>query len=220
MDAPMEEIVQAVTRQVLAALEQKKMSQEIQNEGKANCLVLGDVDRIPQALKRNVVLLDIDDYQTHQNILRYQRVLVTALEWTDVVDIAQGRPGTPVASAVCLALLQGREVLMLEQALPHRVFAGQGSTALYQVLEGYVNTLQVFGIKLIRATDPLFALKCGEQESKPPIRREISGVPLITEALAIDLARDAQEIALPMGTLITPAAMDVLKASHMTLIWR
>ncbi|MEA4934562.1 MAG: hypothetical protein VB071_13420 [Lawsonibacter sp.] len=220
MDGTMEQIVRAVTEQVLAALEQEHKLLDINNEGKRACLVLGDSEHIQEVLKRDVVLLSLDDYQSHRNIARYQRVLITALERSDLVDIALGRAGTPAADAVCSALLQGTEVWMLESALPHRAFAGRGSTAFYQMLEGYVNTLQVFGIKLLRSGDPIFTLKAGTQGPSQPVRRTLSDVRLITETMAVALGKDAQEVEVPAGTLITPAAMDAFKAVNVKLIRR
>ena len=43
---------------------------------------------------------------------------------------------------------------------------------------------------------------------------------LITEKMAECLAQKAQEIVVPVGTLITPAAMDVLKEARITIIRR
>ena len=220
MDQSMEALIQAVTTQVLAALEQENKLPDRRSEGKARCLVLGDSDHIPQALRRDAVLLGLEDYQTHQTITNYARVLITRLDFADLADIALGRGGTPAARAVCCALLQGTEVLLLECALPHRAFAGRGSTALYQLLERYVNTLQVFGVKLLGGGDATLALRGGVPEPKVPVRREVRDVCLITEALAQALAKDAQELDIPAGTLITPAAMDIFQASHTTLIRR
>ncbi len=221
MDQSMEAIIQAVTTQVLAALEQENKLPDRRSEGKTRCLVLGDSDHIPQALRRDAVLLGLEDYQTHQTITNYARVLITRLDFADLADIALGRGGTPAARAVCCALLQGTEVLLLECALPHRAFAGRGSTALYQLLERYVNTLLVFGVKLLGSGDAMPALRGGLLEPKAPVvRREVRDVRLITEALAQALAKDAQELDIPARTLITPAAMDIFQASHTTLIRR
>lgn len=220
MDQSMEAIIQAVTTQVLAALDQENKLPGRRSEEKNRCLVLGDSDHIPQALRRDAVLLGLEDYQTHQTITNYARVLITQLDFADLADIALGRGGTPAARAVCCALLQGTEVLLLECALPHRAFAGRGSPALYQLLERYVNTLQAFGVKLLGGGDATPALRGGVPEPKVPVRREVRDVCLITEALAQALAKDAQELDIPAGTLITPAAMDIFQASHTTLIRR
>ena len=38
---------------------------------------------------------------------------------------------------------------LLETALPHRAYAGKSSTGLYALLEGYVRSIQAFGVKLL-----------------------------------------------------------------------
>lgn len=220
MEQSMDEIVRAVTEQVLAALKQQTTLQAAKDEGKEKCLVLGDTQDIPEPLTRNMVLLPLEDYETNQNILRYKQVVITSLSMKELTDIALGRPETPVTCAVCQALLQGVEVLLLEEALPHRVYVGQGSTAFYRLLEGYVNTLQVFGIKLLQNG----CLKLAPKESTPErslVRREIKNTTrLITEDMALKISSEVQELVVPTGTIITPAAMDVLKEAHITLTRR
>ena len=218
MHDSMEEIVRLVTQQVLAALNHENKLEEARNEGKKRCLVLGEGEDIPEALVRDMILLDVKDYETIQNILRYHRVVITKLTMRQLADIAAGRPGDSLSCAVCQALLQGGEVVMLESAAPHRQHAGKGSIAFYRVLEGYMNTLQVFGIKLIAGDSVL--LNTPEKKQGEPARCEVTGTKLITEEIAQRLVKKAQEIVVPGGTLITPAATDVLKEAGVKLIRR
>ena len=214
----MDELVRLVTEQVLAALNNENKFADARNEGKKKCLVLGETEHIPEALAQGMILLDVKDYERIQNILRYNRVIITKLTMRQLADIAAGRPGDSLACAVCQALLQGVEVLMTESAAPHREYAGKGSTAFYRMLEGYMNTLQVFGIKLIGKDNPM--MNAPEKKQGEPVRCEVTGTKLITEEVAERLVKKAQEIVVPAGTLITPAAMDVLKEAQVKLIRR
>ncbi len=218
MNQSMDELVRLVTERVVAALNNENKLAEAQNEGKKRCLVLGGMEDIPETLKQDMILLDVTDYETVQNILRYSRVIITKLTLRQLADIAAGRPGDSLCCAVCQALLQGVDVVMLETAAPHRAHAGKGSTAFYRMLEGYMNSLQVFGIKLISKES---ALNYGpEKKQGDPVRCEVSGTKLITEEMAERLAKKAQEIVVPVSTIITPAAMDVLKEARITIIRR
>jgi len=218
MHDSMEELVRLVTDRVLAALNNENNLADARTEGKKKCLVLGGMENIPETLVQDMLLLDVKDYETVQNILRYNRVVITKLTLRQLADIAAGRPGDPLSCAVCQALLQGVDVLMLENAAPHRAYAGKGSTAFYRMLEDYMNTLQIFGIKLVGKDS---ALAYGPEKKKgEPVRCEVSGTKLITEEMAERLAKKAQEIVVPVSTLITPAAMDVLKEARITLIRR
>ena len=214
----MDELIRLVTEQVLAAINNENKLEEARNEGKKKMLVLGEAEHIPEALKQGMILLDVKDYENVQNILRYDRVLITKLTMRQLADIAMGRPGDSLSCAVCQALLQGVDILMLDSAAPHREHAGKGSIAFYRMLEGYMNTLQVFGIKLIGMDSPM--MNTAEKKQGEPVRCEVTGTKLITEEIADRLAKKAQEIVVPAGTLITPAAMDVLKEAHVKLIRR
>ena len=218
MHENMDELVRLVTERVVAALNGKTNLTEAQNEGKKKCLVLGGMEGIPEKLTQDLILLDVKDYEEVQNILRYSRVIITRLTLRQLADIALGRPGDSLCCAVCQALLQGVEVLMLETAAPHRIHAGKGSTAFYRMLEGYMNSLQVFGIKLISSESALNYAP--EKKQGEPVRCEMNGAKLITEEMALRLAQKAQEIVIPVSTIITPAAADVLKEARMTITRR
>ena len=218
MHESMDELVRLVTDRVLAALNTENNLAEARNEGKKKCLVLGGMDNIPETLVEDRLLLDVKDYETVQNILRYDRVVITKLTLRQLADIAAGRPGDPLSCAVCQALLQGVDVMMLDSAAPHRAHAGKGSIAFYRMLEGYMNTLQVFGIKMVGQNSALNY--AAEKKQAKPVRCEVNGTKLVTEEMAIRLAKKVQEIVVPTSTLITPAAMDVLKEARITLIRR
>lgn len=218
MHESMDELVRLVTERVMAALNTENKLTEAQNEGKKKCLVLGGMEDIPETLKQDMILFDVTDYETVQNILRYSRVIITKLTLRQLADIAAGRPGDSLCCAVCQALLQGVDVVMLETAAPHRAHAGKGSTAFYRMLEGYMNSLQVFGIKLIGKESALNYTP--EKKQGEPVRCEVNGTKLITEEMAERLAKKAQEIVVPVSTIITPAAADVLKEARITIIRR
>ena len=218
MHESMDELVRLVTERVMAALNTENKLTEAQNEGKKKCLVLGGMEDIPETLKQDMILFDVTDYETVQNILRYSRAIITRLTLRQLADIAAGRPGDSLCCAVCQALLQGVDVVMLETAAPHRAHAGKGSTAFYRMLEGYMNSLQVFGIKLIGKESALNYTS--EKKQGEPVRCEVNGTKLITEEMAERLAKKAQEIVVPVSTIITPAAADVLKEARITIIRR
>ena len=126
MHDSIEELVRAVTERVVAALGNENKLAEAQNEGKKKCLVLGGMEDIYETLTQDMVLLDVKDNENVQNILCYSRVIITKLTMRQLADIAAGSPGDSTTCAVCQALLQGVDVIMLETAAPHRAHAGKG----------------------------------------------------------------------------------------------
>lgn len=214
----LETIVSQVTQQVLAALQQTAPATAPGQEGLRKVLVVGGKpDQIPRELGQDAVLYDLEDYRTHQNILRYDQIILAKLNITQLSDIAHGRIGDEVSCAVLHGLLNGVETVMLEDALSFRKFAGKGSTALYHLLESFAQTLQVFGVK------PVGRKRLGGPEpspAKPPkYKAPALTVPkgsaqpnagrLITEAEAMALVKSGQSVQLPAGTIVTPAAKDV-----------
>ena len=217
----LEYIVDLVTKQVLSAV-QGRGEAAPGTEGLPRVLLVGDGEA-PEELTRDAVLCGLEDYQSCKNILRYDRVVVTHLTCLQLADIALGRPADPASCAVLYALLSGVDVYLTEDALSFRRFAGKGSTALYHLLEGYAQTLQVFGIKQVSrqrrpepppAKPPKFSAPAAEVpvgSAAPNAGR------LITEARALELVRQGGEIRLPQRAILTPAARDVFAQAGVKL---
>lgn len=219
----LENIVNLVTRQVLSALDSRSCPTGTEDCEKV--LVIGKSDLpVPEELCRNCVLLDLEDYAANRNILRYRRVIVVNLTITQLADIALGRPCDEASCAVVYALLSGVDVIMTENALSFRRFAGQGSNALYNLLEQYANTLQVFGVKKYTPRpNPVLP------EAKPakfaPVPAEIptgsvkpNASRLITETEARQLLAQGNPVHLSADAIVTPLARDVFSAASVTVI--
>lgn len=212
----LDHIVTLVTQQVLAVMEKQASSPTPRTDGLAKILVVGTAGaELPEQLRRAAVLFDLEDYRINRNILRYDRVVITALNITQLADIAQGRIGDEVSCAVLHALLNGIDTFILNNALSFRKFAGKGSTALYQLLEGYAQTLQVFGVKPVGQPLKLAAHKAkpAKYQAPAPQAPRGSALPncdrLITEAQALALIKQGGHVHLPADVIITPAARDV-----------
>lgn len=220
----LEKIVSLVAQQVLSSMENGK-AQDVCCEGKSKILVIGNRTKdIPEEILYNAVPFNIEDYVKNQNILRYDKVIITKLTITQMSDISLGRISDDVTCAVINALLNGVDILMIESAMPHRKFAGKGSAALYNLLESYGQTLQRFGVKLYK--------KKVREELPPPPPPKYKAPPvvvppgtakpniscLITEAEARELIKQGGEIHLPAGTIITPSAKDIFAVAKVEVI--
>lgn len=213
--AELEQIVQLVTQQVMAAMEAAPCCPG--TEGFDKVLVVGKENApIPQELTADSVMLNLEDYKTNQNILRYDRVIITGLTITQLADIALGRIGDEVSCAVIHALLNGIDVYLLPEALGFRKFAGKGSKALYGLLEQYVQTLQVFGVKAYKPMPKQVLPEAKPAKfAAPPVEvPRGSMVPnahrLITEAEALALVSAGGPVQLPGDAILTPLARDIL----------
>ncbi|MEA5011331.1 MAG: hypothetical protein VB100_06410 [Angelakisella sp.] len=221
-DRSREELIRQVTAQVLAALGEQAAPSV---PGQPLLLVVGDPAAVPAEISRGATLAPIEDYAKDGNISRYEKVCITALSMTELCDIAQGRDSRPPQCAVLKALLCGKEVLMTQEAPAHRIYAGKGSSSLYQMLEGHVRTLQTFGIKIIGKEKPVFT------PSEPkPARYEApkvavptgSGKPnpqrLITETMAAQMVKSGASVTIARDAILTPSARDIFARAKVQLL--
>ncbi len=222
----LESIVNLVTQQVLSAMGQTAGSACPQLDGLSRLLVVGDPGApLPEELCRDAVALDLEDYRQHRNILRYDRVVITALDTTQLADIALARSTDDVTCAVLQALLNGIDTYMLASALSFRRYAGRGSTALYRLLENYARTLEVFGVKIAGQTPKQVLAEPKPPKYKAPaiVAPKGSGTPnssrLITETEAAELLKQGSPVSIPAGSIVTPLARDLFARSGAELIW-
>lgn len=223
-EAYKEALIQAVVEQVLKAISVPE-KESLSEEGMDRLLVIGDIKKVPETFGRDYKAESIDDYISFKNIRRYKKVLITELSLTQLSDIALGRDGAPESCAVVYALLSGIDVALLENALPHRRFAGRGSAGLYAVIEKNVNALQTYGVKLLKEEKPVIV-----KEARPPkyavretaapkgsLKPNISR--LITEERAISLIKDCGgAVEIPADAIVTPSAWDIFDRHKIKVI--
>lgn len=217
----LKELIRVVTAQVLAGLE-TTCAVPAGTEGMKKLLIIGGA---PAHLTEGAVALDIGDYEQYGNIQRYDRVVIAALTFPQLADIALGRGGDSVSEAVLCALLSGVEVIMTEDALPFRAYAGKGSTPLYQLLESYARTLRVFGVKPAeREFRPAPVLPAKPARFQPPTAAVPTGTArpnsslLITEADALELIRQGDTVHISASSILTPSARDVFAGAKVTVV--
>lgn len=223
-DLEMERLVASVVQRVLATLEPTVAASPC-DAGKPRYLVIGSPDGVPAKLRGQAVLVAGDETAC-AGILQYQKVIIENLELIQLVDIAQGRPSDAACCAVLQALLNGIEVVMLETALPHRAYAGKSSTGLYALLEGYVRSIQAFGVKLLtreRMAEPAVKpVRPPKYQAPPPVPAATSARPnaerLITESIALSMASGAEgTVRIAPDAILTPSARDVFAAARLTV---
>lgn len=223
--ADLEYIVNLVTQQVMSAMGNNSPAVDPHLDGLSKILVVGPQDAaLPEDLCEDSVAYGLEDYCAHKNILRYDRVIITSLNTTQLADIAMARVSDDVTNAVITALLNGIDTYMLESALSFRKMAGKGSTALYNLLESYARTLQVFGIKMagIRPKQVVTEAKPPKYKAPPVNVPKGSGTPnasrLISEAEAAAMLKQGGPIHLPATAIITPLARDMFAQARVDLI--
>ena len=174
-----EQLIELITREVLKTLGGGEPEEPADKSGLPLALCIGPADQLPRGVRSQYRFASIEEYQG--DIAPYERVFITAITQTQLVDTALGRDSQPVTCALSNALLQGKEIFLYDSALGHRKLAGRGSRGFYQLLEGYVRTLQSYGVKLVQGTTVIDKY----QKTAAPGADLPSGV--ITEAVALEL---------------------------------
>ncbi len=211
-----EALVKKVIEEVLKSLRETEQTKAGCKDGLDRLLVIGDVDDVPQSIAETHALFSIEDYAHDGNIHWYQKLLITKLTLTQLSDIAQGRDGSPEACAVIMGLLNGVEVCMLENALPHRKYAGRSSSRIYEVIENNAKMIQTFGVKVLKKARPAQPEKARPPKYQaPPVQvpkgsAHPNGERLITEAVARALTGSGeQSVCVAKDAIITPLAWDI-----------
>lgn len=206
-----EQLIEFITREVMNTLGIGD-SEPVDKSGCPAALVIGDADRLPGNVKKKYCLKQIEEY--HGDISICDVIFITKLTKTELADIALGRDTEAASCAVIEGLIHGKEIFLYDIALSYRKYAGQGSRAFYQLLEGYVRTLQSFGIKLVQGTTVIDKY----EKYAAPGADLPEGV--ITEALARKLTESGEgAIQVRRGTVITPSAKDVFLHADRELVF-
>ena len=197
-----EQLIELITKEVLRTLGGGEPEEPPDKSGLPLALVIGPAEQLPKPVRTQYRLASIEEYQG--DIEPYEKLFITAITRTQLADAALGRDSQPVTCALTNALLYGKEVYLYDIALAHRKLAGRGSRGFYQLLEGYVRTLQSYGVKLVQGTTVIDKY----QKTAAPGADLPSGV--ITEAVALELCRKGEgDILLRKGAVLTPSAKDV-----------
>ena len=220
-----EAVIKQIIEQVMKELQGHGTADTGYTDGMKRLLVVGDPAAVPEDMADMYAVWSMEDYVHYGNIQRYDRILITELSLTQLSDIAQGRDGSPEASAVITALLSGIEVCMLEKALPHRQYAGRTSSRLYEVIENNARLIQTFGVRLLRKTVPAAPApaKPAKFQAPPVAVPKGSACPnserLITETVAKALTANGEKsICLAKDAIITPSAWDVFHQQKAAVI--
>lgn len=197
-----EQLIELITQEVLRTLGDAALPEPKDTSFLPAALVIGEAEQLPKGVRGQYNLRTIDQYTG--DIEQFEKVFITVLTQTQLADIALGRDSQPVTCAVSKALLMGIEVYLYDIALAHRKLAGRGSRAFYQLLEGYVRTLQSFDIKLVQGTTVI-----DKYVKQAAPGGELPGGVITEAAATVLLTKNQGDILLRKGAILTPSARDV-----------
>lgn len=203
-DMSREQLVELITREVIRSMHGAP-EPEPDKSGCPPLLVIGNSDMLPKSVRDKYRICGMEGYTGPDAISNFDAVYITELTMTELADIALGRDTHPNQCAVIAGLMCGVPIYLMDSALGHRKQKLKCSRGFFQLLEGYVRTLQNFGIKLVTGQTPIDKY----------VARSAPGAELpdgvITEAIARSIVEKNSDTNLYFhkGTVFTPSARDV-----------
>ena len=207
-DTSYEALVELITKEVLKRLAEQNLTPDPQTASKPVALLSGETKVLPAFAKERFAFADISTYEGE--IDPFEAVFIARISFTDLADIAHGKDATKLSCAVTNAILSGKEVYLLEAGLPYKKYKRTVSNRnFYNMLEGYVNTLRTFGVKVVKEQWQ------GNNLERSAIEDNTADK-VITERTAKEFVEKCTGgvVHLRYGTVITPSAKDVFNHSQ------
>lgn len=202
-----EALVELITKEVISRLENEKENSSGAT-GKPVALLAGEQSAVPAFAKERFAFAPLAQYEG--DIAPYDAVFIERLSFTELAEAAQGKDAGKLSCAVTNAILSGKDVYLMETGLPYKHYTRTVTNRnFYNMLEGYVNTLRTFGVKVIKEQWQGNNLERRAIEDNTADR-------LITESTAKELCANCTQgvVRLRCGTVITPSAKDVFNHSQ------
>jgi len=181
---------------------------------KPSALILGSAEKLPSEVLAGINPYSLDEYALHGDIDKYCCLYITEISLAQLSDIALGRDERPFQCAVIKAILSGKRVYLLTEALTYRRFAETADKAYYAMLAGYEEKLAASGVCILPAARLLDPESAGRMEAKAAKETVDCTDKVITGKRAEELCRNRKgAVNLKKGTIITPLAKDAFGAA-------
>ncbi len=205
-----EQLVELITREVMR-LTGADSSPVKPPADAPKALLVGSAGNLPDNVASRYNFVKVESAMSAEDTAKYECLYIAELSLIELSDIALGRDNGANQSAVIGALFQGLPVYLCTSGLPHRKYKQSAKGGFYQMVEGYVRTLQGFGIELVGAVSPAQKYISGAAADLP------EGI--ITESVALNLIKNSETdvIIARKGTVVTPSARDAFLHAGKTL---
>ncbi|MCI1722123.1 MAG: hypothetical protein LKM35_06340 [Lachnospiraceae bacterium] len=200
-----DEIVELITREVMREMGKQKAG-AAGIPGLPSILVIGDIDRLPDRLSGLYAPVGISQYGGPEDSVNYKAVYITELKTDELVEMALGRSAHPASCAVVNALLRGIPVYLMDSAIEHRRFKNTAKMGFYHLLEGYVHSLQNYGVILMSGQ---VAAPAAAQDAVLAADQFTCGLINEAKARSIVSTKDDECLVFEKGTILTPTAKDI-----------
>ncbi|HZJ76134.1 MAG TPA: hypothetical protein VFC70_00360, partial [Oscillospiraceae bacterium] len=224
--------INLISEEVVKQLELMKLEESVEYIKKTSVLVIGDINLHSGRDHETYDYHTLKDFENDKNIEKYQHIVITEIENHELCDIALGRDSNPTTFAIQQALLCGKTIYLLQEALKYRNYSKTANIALYTLLDGYVNKIEEFGMIIsgdgmisdneVISNDGVTLDKSTVVKDEKNLENECNYdyvKKVVTESIAINICKtDKKCIELPKGTIITPLAKDVFRTTGKELI--
>lgn len=191
-----------------------------ENDGdRKELLIIGDVDE--RELEPWRSKLHWCYYREDMSYYPWDIILVTQLPLEMLGNLGNGCGGHK-EGLILRALMEGKQVYILEEGICHRKYRKSSFKTLYQLYNEYEDKIKQYGIKFIPSLADIFQNQFIEKEIPfvADVAHEIdfTGKSLLLEAdLLKKQVRSPSVIKISSGCIVTPLAEDYMKCHNLDM---
>lgn len=204
-----EQLIDLISKEVIRRLQQLNYKDKID---KLSILVIGDIELLNEFDYEKYNYYTIEDYIANGDIERYEYIIITKITNYELCDISIGRDSTPVTCAIQRAILLGKSICLMGEAISFYKYKMTSNPVLYDMLSQYVKKIEELGILVLNEDIKKIENIQAEKETRDYKSK------VITELLAKKICKEEiKYLNFPKETIITPLAKDIFKAANKEL---
>lgn len=149
----------------------------------------------------------------------YDLIICPQLTIKDLVDIANGKPGSKISSTIIEAILHGVEIICLEEGMYYRKFENSSNEVFYSMMIEYEKRLLEYGVKIIKCSQLKNSLNNIYVGNNLLLKEEKHiDKKVVTQSDIEKLLDNGYEnVSIKKENLITPLAEDYIKTNHIDI---
>ncbi|VDN48395.1 conserved protein of unknown function [Petrocella atlantisensis] len=226
-------LIESITKEVMKKLEERIMKSELERpikKDKILAIAMSDY-KVLYEVNDQYDVDDFDDAKVSIDISPYEVILLGSISYQELVQISMGFATSKVTTTVIEAILTGKKIFFVEEGITYSKYEDTANTNFYNMLKGYEEQVETFGIEWINANEigrrlqdvrinllekaeALKKLEGTHMSQNEHVRERI-----ITESLAKQYQKQGYErLLINKNTIITPLAKDYLRDHKIKMI--
>jgi len=223
-------LIESIIKEVMKKLEEKTKNNELERPSKKDkilAIAMSDYKVLCEDNDRYFIDY-FDDCEAHIDLSTYGAIILGSMSHQDLVHISIGLASNAITSLIIEAILTGKKIYVIIEGKKYSNYQDTANTNFYNMLKGYEEQLETFGIKWVYAGEIIGKIERSEaikEASKEASKKAqmteeyIVQVKIITESLAKQYQEEGcKHLLIKKNTLVTPLARDYLRDHKINMI--